>query len=109
MSDPDAVRVESAHGTAVVYLSGEIDVSHTERLETEIRSAVVGAESIVIDLEAVEFLDSSGLRLLKRLSLGARQTCPSTSRVRARRAHGSGVDLPSRVPKRHGNAMHKVE
>ena len=71
MSDPAALRVESEDGNVVVYLSGEIDVSNTERLETEIRGAVVGADSIVIDLEAVEFLDSSGLRLLKRLSVGA--------------------------------------
>jgi anti-anti-sigma factor len=71
MSDRAALRVESEDGNVVVYLSGDVDLSNAERLETEIRRAVVGADSIVIDLEAVEFLDSSGLRLLKRLSVGA--------------------------------------
>ena len=71
MSDPAALRVESDDGDIVVYLSGDIDVSNTESLETEIRGAVVGANSIAIDLTAVEFLDSGGLRLLKRLSVHA--------------------------------------
>ena len=71
MSDPAAPRVESEDGNIVVYLSGDIDVSNTERLETEIAGAVLDADSIVVDLEAVEFLDSSGLRLLKRLSVRA--------------------------------------
>jgi anti-anti-sigma factor len=71
MSDSAALRVESEDENVVVYLSGEIDVSSSESLETEIRGVVVGAHSIVIDLEAVEFLDSGGLRLLKRLSVGA--------------------------------------
>lgn len=71
MSDPAASRIESEHGNVVVHLSGDIDFSNTDRLEPEIRGAVLGAESVVIDLEAVEFLDSSGLRLLKRLSTHA--------------------------------------
>jgi anti-anti-sigma factor len=71
VSDVAALRVESEGENVVVYLSGEIDVSNSESLESEIRRAVVGAHSIVIDLEAVEFLDSGGLRLLKRLSVSA--------------------------------------
>jgi anti-anti-sigma factor len=69
MRDPAALKLESEDGNVVVYLSGDIDFSNTERLEAEIGGAVVGADSIVIDLEEVEFLDSSGLRLLKRLSV----------------------------------------
>ncbi len=71
MSDRAALRVESEDGNVVVYLSGDIDFSNTPSLETEISGAVLRAHSIVIDLEAVEFLDSSGLRLLKRLSVRA--------------------------------------
>jgi anti-sigma B factor antagonist len=73
MSDLAALKVESEDGSVVVYLSGEIDVSNAENLATEIAGAVVGAHSIVIDLEAVQFLDSSGLRLLRQLSAGARE------------------------------------
>jgi anti-anti-sigma factor len=71
MSDLAAVKVESEDGSVVVYLRGEIDSSNAESLEAEIGRAVVGAQTIVIDLEAVEFLDSSGLRLLMQLSAGA--------------------------------------
>lgn len=71
MSEFEGPRFESENGNVVVYLSGEIDVSNAENLETAITKAVMGARSIVIDLEAVEFLDSSGLRLLKRLSTDA--------------------------------------
>ena len=71
MSDLAALRVASEDENIVVYLSGDVDFSNTERLETEIGGAVLGADNIVIDLEAVEFLDSSGLRLLKRLSVRA--------------------------------------
>ena len=77
MSEPAAPRIESEHGNVVVHLSGDIDFSNTERLETEISGALLGADSIVIDLEAVEFLDSSGLRLLQRLSAHATDAAAS--------------------------------
>lgn len=71
MSDLGTLKVESEAGSTVICLGGDIDLSNTESLETEIGTAVLGAQRIVIDLEAVEFLDSSGLRLLKRLSTRA--------------------------------------
>ena len=67
MSDLAALKVKSEDGSVLVHLTGAIDLSNADSLETVIRGAVAGAHSIVLDLEAVEFLDSSGLRLIQHL------------------------------------------
>jgi anti-sigma B factor antagonist len=49
----------------VVSVSGEVDVATAPRLREEIVRAVSqGATSILVDLEAVDFLDSMGLGVL---------------------------------------------
>lgn len=71
MSDLALMKFEDENGSVLVSLSGEVDVSNAESLKTGIERATSGADRIVIDLTAVEFFDSSGLRLLKQLSTGA--------------------------------------
>ncbi len=52
-------------GRAVVAVGGEIDVYTAPRLRDRISELVAaGSYDIVIDLEAVEFLDSTGLGVL---------------------------------------------
>jgi anti-sigma B factor antagonist len=52
-------------GRAVVAVGGEIDVYTAPKLRDQITELVgAGAYNIVIDLEAVEFLDSTGLGVL---------------------------------------------
>lgn len=52
-------------GTAVIAVSGEIDVYTAPKLRDEISSIVAGGiHSIIIDMEQVEFLDSTGLGVL---------------------------------------------
>lgn len=53
-------------GVAVVALAGELDLAGAERLEQEIAGlgARPGVETVVLDLRALEFMDSSGLRLI---------------------------------------------
>ena len=52
-------------GRAVVAVGGEIDVYTAPKLRDKITELVgAGAYDIVIDLEAVEFLDSTGLGVL---------------------------------------------
>ncbi len=59
------VRVVRDVGDVVVAPSGEIDIASAPVLERELRAlAVERDERLVIDLRAVDFLDSSGLRLL---------------------------------------------
>jgi len=55
-------------GVVVVRLRGEIDLSNVEELHARIHREVRGAPLAVVDLTAVEYIDSQGLRLLKRLS-----------------------------------------
>lgn len=55
-------------GGALVALSGEIDMSTVEELDGRLRTVLdAGPERVVLDLTAVTFLDSSGLRLVLRL------------------------------------------
>ncbi|MCD6639874.1 MAG: anti-sigma factor antagonist [Nocardioides sp.] len=52
-------------GRAVVAVGGEIDVYTAPKLRDAITELVAqGAYDIIIDLEAVEFLDSTGLGVL---------------------------------------------
>lgn len=70
------MRSERENERVVLFLSGEIDLSNAESLETEISVAITAAHEVavtaacevVMDLTAVDFIDSSGLRLLKRVS-----------------------------------------
>jgi anti-sigma B factor antagonist len=62
------LTTELEDGRLVILLGGEIDLSNAETLELQINQAISGADDIVIDLTTVEFIDSRGLRLLKRVS-----------------------------------------
>lgn len=69
MTDPSSFTISESDGARVVVaLSGEIDLSNAESLETAIDQATADAKDVVIDLTAVDFIDSRGLRLLKRAS-----------------------------------------
>lgn len=71
MIDPTPVlRSEYEDGRLVIMLSGEIDLSNAETLETSIGQAiqVANVQEVVIDLTAIDFIDSRGLRLLARIS-----------------------------------------
>jgi anti-anti-sigma factor len=59
---------ERAEGRLVVRLRGEIDLSNVEQLEQRLGRAVEGFSVVVVDLSAIEYIDSQGLRLLTRLS-----------------------------------------
>ena len=65
------MKFETENGSVLVSLSGEVDVSNAESVRSGIERATAGADRIVIDLTAIEFFDSSGLRLLKQLSTDA--------------------------------------
>ena len=52
-------------GRAIVAVGGEIDVYTAPKLRDQITELVSGGSyNLVIDLEAVEFLDSTGLGVL---------------------------------------------
>ena len=69
MTDPrPLLQTEGEDGRVVVRLTGEIDLSNVDGLEAQIESAIAHAQDVVIDLSAIDFIDSRGLRLLKRVS-----------------------------------------
>ncbi len=53
--------------TELVRLTGEIDMANAANIGREIVSHVHGDGGVVIDLTAVSFLDSAGVRLLDAL------------------------------------------
>ena len=59
------VRSEREGEAHIIELIGELDLDGAPRLEEELRDAEAGdATSIVVDLGQLEFIDSTGLRLL---------------------------------------------
>ncbi|GGN86942.1 hypothetical protein GCM10010112_69040 [Actinoplanes lobatus] len=55
----------SRRGTAeLVHLKGEIDLANANDIGRAIVARTTGADAVLIDLTAVSFLDSAGVRLL---------------------------------------------
>lgn len=67
MSPPEPLSTSVAHadGIAVVSVAGEIDLSTAAAFEAAIAEALAGEPAaLVIELSAVDFMASSGLRIL---------------------------------------------
>jgi anti-anti-sigma factor len=58
-------------GQKVITITGELDLVSAERLRDEVTAAAPGG-SVVLDLAAVDFCDSSGLRALVDADLQTR-------------------------------------
>jgi anti-sigma B factor antagonist len=63
------------NGTAVrLALAGELDIASAERVEKELqRIELDGPATIVLDLRALTFLDSTGLRIIVAADARARE------------------------------------
>ena len=67
------VQLEERDGWAVARLSGDLDLTTSPRLREQIVQAITnGRSQIVLDLEAVDFVDSTGLGVLVGLLKRAR-------------------------------------
>ena len=63
------VQVEQAGDALMVRASGELSRSTAERFEAELRQAIDNdASTVVLDLGAVGFIDSTGLRSVLRIA-----------------------------------------
>ena len=59
------VRSERDDGDHVIVLAGELDLEGAERVNQELlRAEATDARRIVLDLSNLEFIDSSGIRLI---------------------------------------------
>jgi anti-anti-sigma factor len=64
---PDELSItqsRDADGALRVRLDGELDAAAMERLAASLAEASTPGEEIVLDLEELDFIDSSGLRVL---------------------------------------------
>ena len=57
-------RVVQESDAIVIYVSGELDVAACERLRDVIEPNMGPQQTMILDLSAVEFMDSSSLHIL---------------------------------------------
>jgi anti-anti-sigma factor len=73
-SSPFDVTIEQRGQAVHVTLTGELDISTAQRLEDDLRRVEAERpELIVLDLQQLTFMDSTGLRLLITADIRARQ------------------------------------
>jgi stage II sporulation protein AA (anti-sigma F factor antagonist) len=98
------VRVEQDGDALVISAYGELNFRNVKTLDAELRMAIAGdASEVILDLGAVSFIDSAGLRvvlLMAKHSLrnGGRLHLVRGSAPLERAIQGSGVEehlLPS--------------
>jgi len=58
------LNVDTDGETAVVRFAGELDVSCEEAVEATLRAAERRERAVLLDLSALDFIDSRGLRIL---------------------------------------------
>ncbi|MCP2342837.1 STAS domain-containing protein [Actinomadura rupiterrae] len=76
---PLEVSVRPRRSCVVVTLRGELDLAGAERLSDEFREAFESSDHVIVDLDELAFIDSSGLAALidghkRALENGARFT-----------------------------------
>jgi anti-sigma B factor antagonist len=68
------VEISDGPGGPVIALTGEVDLSAVAAVEEEIAPTLdAGPELLVFDLRGLDFLDSSGLRLILRIDQAQRE------------------------------------
>ena len=60
------VTVESLEKTCLIRASGELDRSTVDRLSSALDAARADGVMVMLDLSAVSFIDTAGLRVLLR-------------------------------------------
>jgi anti-anti-sigma factor len=61
------VEIRDGEQAVVVDVAGELDLASSPALEEELESEqVTGASMVIVDLRALEFMDSTGLSVLVR-------------------------------------------
>lgn len=67
------VETHPGDGLVRVVLRGELDLSTVEKVEDALDAAHSGEKLLVLDLSALTFLDSTGLRLMVTVDQRARK------------------------------------
>jgi anti-sigma B factor antagonist len=69
----DIVR-ETSEGSAVVRLAGELDLATATQAQTALEDAMRSSASVILDLSGLEFMDSSGLRVIIATDRSAKES-----------------------------------
>jgi anti-anti-sigma factor len=87
-------QVIDASGAPVVNLIGEIDISNAHQIGTNLKRLIGNSTTnLVIDLSALEFMDSAGIAMLLRAVTGvAAVTIRNPSTVVRRILECTGLD-----------------
>jgi anti-anti-sigma factor len=73
------IRVERGSGAVIVRAHGELDAFLADQLQSALEDAA-GAESLVVDLYRVSFMDSTALGIVSR-AIRAREASSARTRV----------------------------
>ena len=66
--EPFAIEESSRDGTTVLTLHGELDLAYADELTAKLQELHDRGEPVILDLDQLEFIDSSGLRVLLKAS-----------------------------------------
>jgi anti-anti-sigma factor len=96
LREPPVRGVEAVDGAVVVHLAGELDLYNADEVRDALAEAIAGSpERIVVDMEHVEFVDSTALGVLieARTKLGRDGLALAAPRLDTRRTlQVSGLD-----------------
>jgi anti-sigma B factor antagonist len=62
--DEFSISVSDVNGRAHLTLRGELDLATAPELEQLVNERIDGSQDVVVDLRGLEFMDSSGIRVL---------------------------------------------
>lgn len=80
---PFSVAVDDHNGRLVVIVRGELDLATAPQLEEAVLPAVRAGRDTVIDLRDLEFMDSTGVRVMVAAHLAAQEHGGRLAVVRA--------------------------
>ena len=84
---PFSISVERNGGEGAIAVAGDLDLASADRLEHEVgRQRAAGVIRLVIDLSDVDFIDSTGLRVLLTLRNDAKRNSYAVTFVPPRAA-----------------------
>jgi anti-anti-sigma factor len=79
-----SISISESDGRAVVAIRGELDLATAPELETALLERLDAGEDVVLDLRDLQFMDSSGLRVLITAHARAADGGPQFAIVRPR-------------------------
>ena len=59
-----SISISDRHGRAVVVIRGELDLATAPDLEAALQERLDAGQDVVVDLRELDFMDSTGLRVL---------------------------------------------